>query len=80
MLARVDHVVGYAPYVARVPQREGLTRHASGNSVELDRGRLALDLAPEEGLLGDPDDEVGGVGEWARCAPRRRSGRGWVRR
>lgn len=45
VLARVDHVVGYAPYVARVPQREGLTRHASGNTVELDRGRLALDLA-----------------------------------
>ncbi|WP_435198041.1 precorrin-2 C(20)-methyltransferase [Janibacter sp. GS2] len=45
VLASVAHVVGYAPYVARVPQREGLTRHASGNSVELDRGRLALDLA-----------------------------------
>lgn len=45
VLARVDHVVGYAPYVARVPQRPGLTRHASGNTVELDRGRLALDLA-----------------------------------
>ncbi|WP_346008500.1 precorrin-2 C(20)-methyltransferase [Janibacter terrae] len=45
VLASVDHVVGYAPYVARVPQREGLTRHASGNTVELDRGRLALDLA-----------------------------------
>lgn len=48
-LAEVDHVVGYAPYVARVPQREGLTRHSSGNSVELDRGRLALDLAREGG-------------------------------
>ncbi|MGN7246735.1 precorrin-2 C(20)-methyltransferase [Janibacter anophelis] len=45
VLAQVDHVVGYAPYVARVPQREGLTRHSSGNTVELDRGRLALDLA-----------------------------------
>jgi len=44
-LAEVDHVVGYAPYVARVPQRAGLTRHASGNTVELDRARLALDLA-----------------------------------
>lgn len=44
-LAEVDHVVGYAPYVDRVPQREGLTRHASGNTVELDRARLALDLA-----------------------------------
>lgn len=44
-LAEVDHVVGYAPYVARVPQRPGLTRHASGNTVEVDRARLALDLA-----------------------------------
>jgi precorrin-2 C20-methyltransferase/precorrin-3B C17-methyltransferase len=44
-LAQVDHVVGYAPYVNRVPQRAGLTRHASGNTVELDRSRLALDLA-----------------------------------
>ncbi|SDS04617.1 precorrin-2 C20-methyltransferase / precorrin-3B C17-methyltransferase [Nocardioides scoriae] len=45
VLAEVDHVVGYAPYVHRVPQRAGLTRHASGNTVELDRSRLALDLA-----------------------------------
>jgi precorrin-2 C20-methyltransferase/precorrin-3B C17-methyltransferase len=44
-LAEVDHVVGYAPYVARVPQRNGLTRHASGNTVEVDRARAALDLA-----------------------------------
>jgi precorrin-2 C20-methyltransferase/precorrin-3B C17-methyltransferase len=44
-LADVDHVVGYAPYVDRVPQRPGLTRHASGNTVELDRARLALGLA-----------------------------------
>ncbi|MGZ4446661.1 MAG: precorrin-2 C(20)-methyltransferase [Nocardioides sp.] len=44
-LAEVDHVVGYAPYVDRVPQRPGLTRHASGNTVELDRARHALDLA-----------------------------------
>lgn len=44
-LARVEHVVGYAPYVDRVPQRAGLTRHSSGNTVELDRARLALDLA-----------------------------------
>jgi len=44
-LGGVDHVIGYAPYVNRVPQREGLTRHASGNTVEVDRARLALDLA-----------------------------------
>ena len=45
VLAEVDHVVGYAPYVARVPQRAGLTRHASGNTVEVERARVALDLA-----------------------------------
>lgn len=44
-LAEVDHVVGYAPYVARVPQRAGLARHASGNTVEVDRARHALRLA-----------------------------------
>lgn len=44
-LADVDHVVGYGPYVDRVPPRAGLTRHASGNTVEIDRARLALHLA-----------------------------------
>lgn len=44
-LAGVEHVVGYGPYVDRVPQRAGLTRHASGNTVEVDRARVALDLA-----------------------------------
>jgi len=44
-LAGVGHIVGYAPYVNRVPQREGLQRHASGNTVEIDRARFALELA-----------------------------------
>ncbi len=45
VLSGVDHVVGYSAYVNRVPQRIGLKRHASGNTVELDRARLALSLA-----------------------------------
>ncbi len=45
ILTEVDHVVGYAPYVNRVPQRAGLTRHASGNTVEVDRAARALELA-----------------------------------
>lgn len=45
VLGSVQHIIGYAPYVARVPQRPGLTRHVSGNTVEVDRGRHALDLA-----------------------------------
>jgi len=44
-LAEVDHVVGYGPYVDRVPQRPGLQRHASGNTVEVDRAAAALELA-----------------------------------
>ncbi|GJE60274.1 precorrin-3B C(17)-methyltransferase [Methylobacterium trifolii] len=38
-------LIGYVPYVARVPERPGLVRHASDNRVEVDRARHALDLA-----------------------------------
>jgi len=44
-LAEATDVVGYAPYVARVSERPGLTLHASDNRVELDRARHALGLA-----------------------------------
>jgi len=44
-LAEVDHLIGYAPYVNRIPQRVGLQRHATGNTVEIDRVRHALELA-----------------------------------
>ncbi len=42
-LARAQDIIGYAPYVARVPAREGQTRLASDNRVELDRAREALE-------------------------------------
>jgi precorrin-2 C20-methyltransferase/precorrin-3B C17-methyltransferase len=45
VLDEVDHVVGYGPYVDRVADRPGLRRHRSGNTVEVDRARTALDLA-----------------------------------
>ena len=44
-LALATDVVGYVPYVARVPPRPGLTLHASDNRVEMDRARAALGLA-----------------------------------
>jgi precorrin-3B C17-methyltransferase len=44
-LASATDLVGYGPYVDRVPQRPGQQRHASDNRVELDRARFALDLA-----------------------------------
>lgn len=44
-IAEASDVIGYIPYVARVPDRPGLTKHATDNRVELDRARHALDLA-----------------------------------
>jgi len=44
-LASATDLVGYGPYVDRVPERPGQKRHASDNRVELDRARFALDLA-----------------------------------
>jgi precorrin-3B C17-methyltransferase len=46
-LAEATDLIGYAPYVARVPVRADLTRHASDNREELDRAGLALRLASE---------------------------------
>ena len=45
VLGQVDHVVGYGRYLDRLPARPALQRHASGNTVELERARHALDLA-----------------------------------
>lgn len=44
-LEQATDIIGYIPYVARVPDREGLVKHASDNRVELDRSRHALQLA-----------------------------------
>lgn len=44
-LRDAEHLVGYGPYVDRVPHRPGQHRHASGNQVERDRAEHALDLA-----------------------------------
>jgi precorrin-3B C17-methyltransferase len=46
-LAEATDLIGYAPYVARVPVRADLIRHASDNREELDRAGLALRLASQ---------------------------------
>ena len=46
-LTAATDIVGYAPYVARVRPRDGLTRHSSDNRVELQRAGEALRLASE---------------------------------
>ena len=45
LLATAEDLVGYAPYLARIPARPGQVRHASDNREELDRARHALGLA-----------------------------------
>jgi precorrin-2 C20-methyltransferase/precorrin-3B C17-methyltransferase len=44
-LGAADVLVGYAPYLDRVPPRRGQDRRPSGNGDELTRAREALDLA-----------------------------------
>jgi precorrin-3B C17-methyltransferase len=46
-LARATDVFGYAPYVARVPPREGQVLHPSDNRMELQRATDALQLAAD---------------------------------
>ncbi|QTL05587.1 precorrin-3B C(17)-methyltransferase [Aquabacter sp. L1I39] len=46
-LEAATDVFGYAPYVARVAEREGCVRHASDNGEELVRARAALAAAAE---------------------------------
>jgi precorrin-3B C17-methyltransferase len=46
-LACATDVLGYAPYVARIPARDGLTLHPSDNRMELQRAGDALRLAAD---------------------------------
>ncbi|WP_444668099.1 precorrin-3B C(17)-methyltransferase [Cereibacter changlensis] len=46
-VAGATDIVGYIPYVARIPARPGLVLHPSDNRVELDRARHALQMAAE---------------------------------
>ena len=45
VLSAADDLVGYGPYLARVPPNPRQDRHASDNRVEADRAAHALDLA-----------------------------------
>lgn len=59
VLAQATDILGYGPYVARVPDRPGLIRHVTDNRQELARARHALQLAEAGGVVavvssGDP--------------------------
>lgn len=59
IIATASDLIGYAPYLERLPLTTGQRRHPSGNGDELERARQALRLA-EEGCVvalvsgGDP--------------------------
>jgi precorrin-3B C17-methyltransferase len=40
-------IIGYQPYLDRIPERAGQVRHGSDNRVEIDRARQALAMATE---------------------------------
>ncbi|MDP9094807.1 MAG: precorrin-2 C(20)-methyltransferase [Actinomycetota bacterium] len=44
-LSAADHIVGYGPYVDRVPINPRQQRHSSDNRVESERAEFALELA-----------------------------------
>lgn len=44
-LAEADELVGYGPYLARLPENPRQRKHASDNRVESERAAFALDLA-----------------------------------
>ena len=46
-LDAAEALYGYVPYLERVPERAGQTRHASDNREELDRANAALRMAAE---------------------------------
>jgi precorrin-3B C17-methyltransferase len=58
-LTQAQDIIGYEAYVARAPVREGQTRLASDNRVEIDRAREALERTAQGRIVavvsgGDP--------------------------
>jgi len=45
VIAEATDIVGYIPYVKRIPERPGLTLHATENRVEIERATHALEMA-----------------------------------
>jgi precorrin-3B C17-methyltransferase len=47
LIANATDLVGYAPYLKRLPLKQGQTRHQTGNGVEMERARHALRLVED---------------------------------
>lgn len=47
LIANATDLVGYAPYLERLPPKQGQTRHQTGNRVEMERACHALRLVED---------------------------------
>jgi precorrin-3B C17-methyltransferase len=47
VIEMASDIVGYQPYIDRIPERAGQRRHGSDNRVEIDRAQHALSMAAE---------------------------------
>jgi precorrin-3B C17-methyltransferase len=47
LIANATDLVGYAPYLERLPPKPGQARHQTGNRVEMERARHALRLVED---------------------------------
>ena len=73
-LAQATDLVGYGPYLARVPEQPGQTRHASDNREEIDRARHALQLADRRrGAWSSCRRAIPACSRWRRRCSRRSS-------
>ncbi|MFT6650025.1 precorrin-3B C(17)-methyltransferase [Pseudophaeobacter arcticus] len=45
VISEATDIVGYIPYVKRIPERPGLTLHATDNRAEVERATHALEMA-----------------------------------
>ena len=73
-----DALYGYGPYLARVPERPGQTRHPSDNRQEGARAAAALRYAADGAKVallsgGDPGLFAMSAAVWARSRSRARS-------
>ena len=72
-LAIATDLVGYGPYLSRVPERRRTTRHASDNREELARAREALALAARASTLRWSPPAIPACSPWrAQCSRRSR--------
>ncbi len=73
-LAAATDLIGYGPYLDRVPERPGQQRHPSDNTDERARAELACKLAQEGRTVAVVSSGIRACSRWPPPCSRRRSG------